>query len=169
MVRIPGFHCCGPGSIPGRGTEILQAVWCGQKIKIKRDQVVDSRVAGRDQCGGSLLNPCVVREGLLEVTPEDLGAREQQVLRSEGARLRNRRKVCAARGREQMGDGCGVRWTRQAGSDHTAWRARSGLCIDSGGCSGRPLEGSCRGVECLIYLFIFKITLLAEWKTDISW
>ena len=25
MVRIPGFCCCGPGSIPGQGTEILQA------------------------------------------------------------------------------------------------------------------------------------------------
>ena len=22
VVRIPGFHCCGPGSISGRGTEI---------------------------------------------------------------------------------------------------------------------------------------------------
>ena len=25
MVRIPGFHCCGLGSIPGQGTEIPQA------------------------------------------------------------------------------------------------------------------------------------------------
>ena len=31
MVRIPGFHCCGPGSVPCQGTEILQAEWCGQK------------------------------------------------------------------------------------------------------------------------------------------
>ena len=31
MVRIPGFHCCGPGSVPGQGAEILQAVWWGQK------------------------------------------------------------------------------------------------------------------------------------------
>ena len=23
VVRILGFHCCGPGSVPGRGTEIL--------------------------------------------------------------------------------------------------------------------------------------------------
>ena len=30
VVRIPGFHCCGLGSIPGQGTEILQAA-CGQK------------------------------------------------------------------------------------------------------------------------------------------
>ena len=26
VVRILGFHCHGPGSIPGWGTEILQAV-----------------------------------------------------------------------------------------------------------------------------------------------
>ena len=25
VVRIPGFHCCGQGSIPGKGTVILQA------------------------------------------------------------------------------------------------------------------------------------------------
>ena len=31
-VRIPGFHCRALGSIPGRGTEILQAIPCGQKI-----------------------------------------------------------------------------------------------------------------------------------------
>ena len=27
MVRILGFHCHGPGSIPGGGTEILKAMW----------------------------------------------------------------------------------------------------------------------------------------------
>ena len=26
VVRIPGFHCHGPGSVPGWGTEIPQAV-----------------------------------------------------------------------------------------------------------------------------------------------
>ena len=26
MVKIPGFHCHGPSSIPGQGTEILPAV-----------------------------------------------------------------------------------------------------------------------------------------------
>ena len=35
MVRIPGFHCCDPGSIPGQGTEILQAVWHGQNKKLQ--------------------------------------------------------------------------------------------------------------------------------------
>ena len=28
---ILGFHCCGPGSIPGQGTEILQATQRSQK------------------------------------------------------------------------------------------------------------------------------------------
>ena len=30
-VRIPGFHCCGPGSIPDQGTKILPAVQHSQK------------------------------------------------------------------------------------------------------------------------------------------
>lgn len=29
VVRIPGFHCHGPGSILGWGTEIPQATWHG--------------------------------------------------------------------------------------------------------------------------------------------
>ena len=33
MVRILGFHCQGLGSVPGQGTEILQAMWNGQKKK----------------------------------------------------------------------------------------------------------------------------------------
>ena len=36
MVRIPGVHCCGPGSVPGQGTEIQPAVWLGQKKKKKK-------------------------------------------------------------------------------------------------------------------------------------
>ena len=31
VVRILGFHCLGPGSTPGWGTEIPQATWCSQK------------------------------------------------------------------------------------------------------------------------------------------
>ena len=31
VVRIPGFHCNGPGSISGQGTDIPQIVWRGQK------------------------------------------------------------------------------------------------------------------------------------------
>ena len=30
VVRTQSFYCCGQGSIPGWGTEILHAVWCGQ-------------------------------------------------------------------------------------------------------------------------------------------
>ena len=30
MVRIWGFHCHGPSSIPGQRTEILQATQCSQ-------------------------------------------------------------------------------------------------------------------------------------------
>ena len=31
MVRILGFHCRGLGSIPGQGSEILQAAWYGKE------------------------------------------------------------------------------------------------------------------------------------------
>ena len=31
VVRIPGFLCCDPASVPGQGAEILQAEWCSQK------------------------------------------------------------------------------------------------------------------------------------------
>ena len=34
-VKILCFHCWGPGSIPGWGTKIPQAMWCGQKKKKK--------------------------------------------------------------------------------------------------------------------------------------
>ena len=33
MVRIPGDHCHGPNSVPGWGTEILQAVQHSEKKK----------------------------------------------------------------------------------------------------------------------------------------
>ena len=33
VVRTVSFHCHGPGSIPGQGTEILQAMWHGQTNK----------------------------------------------------------------------------------------------------------------------------------------
>ena len=36
VVRIPGLHSCGPGLIPGQGTEIPQATRCGQKKKKKK-------------------------------------------------------------------------------------------------------------------------------------
>ena len=33
VVRIPGFHCHGPGSVPVWETEIPQATWQSQKKK----------------------------------------------------------------------------------------------------------------------------------------
>ena len=36
VVRIPGFHCGSRGSAPGRGTEIMQAVWPGQNKNKKQ-------------------------------------------------------------------------------------------------------------------------------------
>ena len=35
VVRTWHFHCWGPGSIPGWGTKIQQAVWCSQSNLIK--------------------------------------------------------------------------------------------------------------------------------------
>ena len=35
VATILGFHCCGPGSIPGQGTEILQAPQRSQKKKLE--------------------------------------------------------------------------------------------------------------------------------------
>ena len=31
-VKTPSFKCRGMGLIPGQGTKILHALWCGQKI-----------------------------------------------------------------------------------------------------------------------------------------
>ena len=36
VIRIQRFHCCGPGSIPGQGTEISQTSGSGQKGKKKK-------------------------------------------------------------------------------------------------------------------------------------
>ena len=36
MVRILGFPCQGPDSAPGRGTDIPQTAWHGQKTKTKK-------------------------------------------------------------------------------------------------------------------------------------
>ena len=43
VVRIPGFHCHGPGSIPGGGTEILQTAWHGQKKKKIKKNCSDAK------------------------------------------------------------------------------------------------------------------------------
>ena len=41
MVRILGSHCRGPGAVPGRGTEIPQAAWHGQKKKKEREREIN--------------------------------------------------------------------------------------------------------------------------------
>ena len=38
VVRILGFHCHGPGSISGRGTEIPQAVWHSQHKQTNKEK-----------------------------------------------------------------------------------------------------------------------------------
>ena len=35
VLRTWHFHSSGLGSIPGRGTKILQIAWCGQTLKKK--------------------------------------------------------------------------------------------------------------------------------------
>ena len=40
MVRTQHFHCLGQDSIPGQGTKILQALQCGQKVKINEKDIV---------------------------------------------------------------------------------------------------------------------------------
>ena len=42
VVRILSFHCHGPGSVPGGGTEPVQSSWCGQKKKKESDQMCAS-------------------------------------------------------------------------------------------------------------------------------
>ena len=38
VVRIPGFHWRGPGSIPSWGAEIPQAAQCNQKTKKEKKE-----------------------------------------------------------------------------------------------------------------------------------
>ena len=45
MVRIPGFHCRGPGSIPGQGIEIPQAARHGKKKKLLKNMMVSGLLA----------------------------------------------------------------------------------------------------------------------------
>ena len=49
MVRIWHFHCCGPGSIPGQGTEILQPSWCGQNLKTETVELEDWLTCRREE------------------------------------------------------------------------------------------------------------------------
>ena len=42
VVRILGFNCCGPGSIPCLETEVLQGAWHSQKKKKKKIKIPNS-------------------------------------------------------------------------------------------------------------------------------
>ena len=50
---ILGFHCRGPGSTPGQGTEIQQAVWHCVAKKKKKERERDAHVSywSLDGCG----------------------------------------------------------------------------------------------------------------------
>ena len=41
MVRILGFHCCGPGSVPGQGTEIPPAALRGPQTNKQKLQIIN--------------------------------------------------------------------------------------------------------------------------------
>ena len=45
LVRIPGFHCHGLGSVAGQGTEILKIAWHSQKMKKKNNTYAMCSVA----------------------------------------------------------------------------------------------------------------------------
>ena len=47
VVRILGFYCCGLDSVPGQGTEILQATWCA-KNKERKGMLGNSLPKGMD-------------------------------------------------------------------------------------------------------------------------
>ena len=51
VLRTQHFHCRGPGSIPGRGTKILQAMLCRKKERKKGMEaikIVDEEVTLAD-------------------------------------------------------------------------------------------------------------------------
>ena len=49
MVGILGCHCHGPGSVPGRGTEIPQAMQRSQKKKERKKGREGGRKEGRKE------------------------------------------------------------------------------------------------------------------------
>ena len=52
MVRILSFHCGGLDSIPGRGTEIPQAMQCGQKSEREREKQILKMLARQFRMDG---------------------------------------------------------------------------------------------------------------------
>ena len=54
MVRIRGFHCRGPGSIPDRGTEVPHAMQCSWKKKKEREREKEKRMKRSEESLWSL-------------------------------------------------------------------------------------------------------------------
>ena len=177
VVRISGSQCCVPVSVPSRGPEILQAVWCGlpthSSPKNKRKKIKEIRwqvhkwLAGTG-VGGTYLTYVWSRKASWIWLPGwpckgRFGGEGAMLPRSKGPQscvfLRNRGGLCAARDTQQVGEGCGVRQTRHAESDLMAGLERTlhwFLWVQ-----WEPIEGICRGVVCLIlYLFLSSCYLL---------
>ena len=51
-IRIPGFHCCGQGSILGWGTEILQAMQQGKKKSWQVNENKEEEIINEYKWGG---------------------------------------------------------------------------------------------------------------------
>ena len=65
MVRILGFHCCGPGSISGWGTEIPQAIQCSQKEKKKDTNLLPGIAAKAREMKRKKRNAAAMSEGFI--------------------------------------------------------------------------------------------------------
>ena len=77
VVKTPWFQCRGTSSIPGQGSRIPHAWWCGQKKKEEAFSGSGRREAGGKKPSGKILLGCVFWEGrqwlLTSVGVEDYG------------------------------------------------------------------------------------------------
>ena len=63
-LGLCGFTAWGPGTIPGQGTKILQAIWCGQRKKTKFFMVTSSlSTTWLDSASPTAMGPPVTNEG----------------------------------------------------------------------------------------------------------
>lgn len=68
MVRILDFHCKAPGSVPRKGTEILQAMWDGQEKKL--DETSPSTHSQGDNSFNEKSHQCLNPSRLAHRRPE---------------------------------------------------------------------------------------------------
>ena len=87
MVRIWGFHCRDPGSVLGRGTEILQAVRCVRKKKNGIKKRGFSSLAGREDTLSWSHSSWVVALGFQQKLPRNLRC-ARKVSGQQGAAVR---------------------------------------------------------------------------------